>query len=172
LAVVCALLAAGGVWFLTVRGAKKDSVDVQDDTMSNIEVDGGLNASGKRGGGGKGRVVGRGPGGVPILSGGMSCESAQNAYVEEMNIGGPRGQADITGQQYGQILNRGSYFSHCGVPDSTNLSICAAVQNGRAVGVTIVAKPRNARIESCVAAAVRGLGFPSNPKLDVTRTNF
>src|SRR5690348_18454183 len=44
------------------------------------------------------------------------------------------------------------FRSHCGVPDSTNLSICAAVQNGRAVGVTIVAKPRNARIESCVAA--------------------
>src|SRR5689334_20101841 len=173
LALVGALLAAGGVWFLTAKGFKKDSVDVQDDTMSNIEVDGGPNAPGKRGGGsGKGRVVGRGPGGVPILSGGMSCESAQNAYVEEMSIGGPRGQADITGQQYGQILNRGSYFAHCGVPDSTGLSICAAVQNGRAVGVTVVAKPRNPRIESCVSASVRGLGFPSNPKLDVTRTNF
>jgi len=171
IALVGALLAAGGVWFLTVRGAKKDSVDVQDDTMSNIEVDGGLNASGKRGGGGK-RVMGRGPGGVPILSGGMSCESAQNAYVEEMSIGGPRGQADITGQQYGSVLNRGSYFAHCGVPDSVGLSICAAVQNGRAVGVTVTARPRNRGIESCVAASVRGLSFPSNPKLDVTRTNF
>ncbi len=89
-----------------------------------------------------------------------------------MNIGGPRGQADITGQQYGSILNRGSYFAHCGVPDSTGLSICAAVQNGRAVGVTVTAKPRNRGIESCVAASVRGLSFPSNPKLDVTRTNF
>ncbi len=171
LALVGALVAAGGVWILTKRGAKNDNVDVQDDTLSNIEVDGGISASGKRGGGAK-RVVGHGPGGVPILGGGMSCESAQNAYVEEMNIGGPRGQADITGQQYGSILNRGSYFAHCGVPDSTGLSICAAVQNGRAVGVTVTAKPRNHTIESCVAASVRGLSFPSNPKLDVTRTNF
>jgi hypothetical protein len=165
------MLVAGGVWFLKVRGMKKDDVDVQDDTLSNIEVDGGLNASGKRSGGGK-KVVGRGPGGVPILGGGMSCEAAQNAYVEEMNVGGPRGQADITAGQYGSVLNRGSYFAHCGVPDSTGLSICAAVQNGRAVGVTITARPRNAGIERCVAASVRGLSFPSHPKLDVTRTNF
>ena len=171
IALLGALLAAGAVWFVKVRGMKKDDVDVQDDTMSNIEVDGGINASGKRAGGGK-RVVGRGPGGVPILSGGMSCESAQNAYVEEMSIGGPRGQADITGGQYGNVLNRGSYFAHCGVPDSTGLSICAAVQNGRAVGVTVTARPRSPGLERCVAASVRGLSFPSNPKLDVTRTTF
>jgi hypothetical protein len=93
-------------------------------------------------------------------------------YVEEMSIGGPRGQADITGGQYGSILNRGSYFGHCGVPNATGLNICAAVQNGRAVGVTVVARPRNRGIESCVSAAVRGLKFPSHPKLDVTRTTF
>jgi hypothetical protein len=172
LALLGAFLAAGAVWFLTKRGAKKDDVEMMDDTMSNIEVDGGLNASGKRGAGGGKRVVGRGPGGVPILGGGMSCESAQNAYVEEMNVGGPRGQADITAGQYGSILNRGSYFGHCGVPNSTGLNICAAVQNGRAVGVTVVARPRNRGIESCVAASVRGLSFPSHPKLDVTRTTF
>jgi hypothetical protein len=171
LAIVGALVAAGLVWFLTQRGTKTDEVAMLDDTLSNIEVDGGLNATGKKTGGGK-RVVGRGPGGVPILSGGMSCESAQNAYIEEMSVGGPRGQADITGGQYGSILNRGTYFGHCGVPSSTGLNICAAVQNGKAVGVTVVAKPRNRGIESCVAASVRGLGFPSHPKLDVTRTTF
>jgi hypothetical protein len=172
IAIVGALLAAGAVWFLTVRGAKKDDVSMIDDTMSNIEVDGGIAATGKRGGGGGKRVVGRGPGGVPILSGGMSCEAAQNAYVEEMSVGGPRGQADITAGQYGNILNSGRYFSHCGVPDSMNLNICAAVQNGRAVGVTVVASPRSRGVESCVAAGVRGLSFPSHPKLDVTRTRF
>jgi hypothetical protein len=173
IAIVGALLVGGAVWFFTVRGSKKDDVALMDDTMSNIEVDGGINATGKRGGGKGGkRVVGRGPGGVPILGGGMSCESAQNAYVEEMNVGGPRGQADITAGAYGSILNRGSYFGHCGVPDSMGLNICAAVQNGRAVGVTVISKPRSRGVESCVAAAVRGLSFPSHPKLDVTRTTF
>jgi hypothetical protein len=52
------------------------------------------------------------------------------------------------------------------------LNICAAVQNGRAVGVSITARPRNPGVERCVAAAVRGLSFPSHPKLDVTRTTF
>jgi len=58
------------------------------------------------------------------------------------------------------------------VPDSMKLNICAAVQNGRAVGVTVVTTPRNGRIASCVAAGVRRLSFPSHPKLDVTRTVF
>jgi hypothetical protein len=166
---VGALLVAGGVWFLTARGARKDEVDVQGLTLSNIEVDGGLSGSKKAGGG---RVMGRGPGGVPILSGGMSCEAAQAAYVEEMSVGGPKGQADLTAGQYGSLLNSGSYFSHCGVPESMGVNICAAVQNGKAVGVSITTRPRNPKIEGCVRAAVRGLRFPSHPKLDVTRTTF
>ncbi|MGC4091436.1 MAG: hypothetical protein QM756_26860 [Polyangiaceae bacterium] len=153
-----------------MRGKRSDDIAVHGDTAMNVEVDGGLSGSRRPGGGGS-RVVGR-AGGVPILGGGMSCESAQAAYVEEMNVGGPRGQADITAGQYGSILNRGSYFGHCGVPESMKLNICAAVQNGRAVGVTIVASPHDRRVESCVAASVRGLSFPSHPKLDVTRTQF
>jgi hypothetical protein len=168
---VGSLLLAAGIWFLTVRGKRSDEVAVQDETASNVEVDGGISGTRRRGSGGGARVIGK-SGNIPILGSGMSCESAQAAYVEEMNVGGPRGQADITAGQYGSILNRGSYFGHCGVPDSTNLSICAAVQNGRAVGVTIIAKPRDRRVESCVAGAVRGLSFPSHPKLDVTRTQF
>ncbi len=168
---VGSVLLAAGIWFLTARGKRNDEVAVQNETVSNVEVDGGLSGTRRKGGGTGSRVIGK-SGGIPILGGGMSCESAQAAYVEEMNVGGPRGQADITAGQYGAILNRGSYFSHCGVPDSMGLSICAAVQNGRAVGVTIVSKPRDRRVESCVASAVRGLSFPSHPKLDVTRTQF
>jgi hypothetical protein len=169
IAVVGALLVAAGIWFLTARGRHSDEVAVQTDTLSNVEVEGDLKSSKKAGGGGA-RVVGK-SGGFPILGGGQSCESAQAAYVEEMSMSGG-GQKDITGGQYGAVLNRGSYFGHCGVPDSTSLSICAAVQNGRAVGVTVIAKPRDRRVESCVAAGVRGLSFPSHPKLDVTRTSF
>lgn len=164
------VLVAAGVWFLTARGKKSDEVAVHGETTSNVEVDAGLAGSKtKRAGGG--RVVGK-SGGFPILGSGMSCEAAQAAYVEEMSVGGPRGQADLTAGQYGSILNRGSYFSHCGLPSATQLNVCAAVQNGRAVGVSITTRPRDRRVESCVAAAVRGLSFPSHPKLDVTRTQF
>jgi len=167
---VGALLIVAGLWFVTARRNRSDEVAVQVDSQSNIEIDAGLNSSKSKKAGGS-RVVGH-SGGFPILGGGQSCEAAQASYVEEMNVGGPRGQADITGGQYSAILNRGSYFAHCGVPDSAKISICAAVQNGRAVGVTVVVTPRNRGVEGCIAAGVRGLSFPSNPKLDVTHTSF
>lgn len=167
---VGALLIVAGLWFLKARANRSDEVAVQVESQSNVELDAGLNSTKKKGGGG-GRVVGR-SGGFPILGGGQSCEAAQASYVEEMSVGGPRGQADITGGQYAAILNRGSYFAHCNVPDSAKISICAAVQNGRAVGVTVVVTPRNPGASACIAAGVRGLGFPSNPKLDVTHTSF
>ncbi|MFO7180432.1 MAG: hypothetical protein DIU78_017160 [Pseudomonadota bacterium] len=163
------VLVAGGVWFLTARGTDSDEIDVHGESAQNVEVESELDTSKVK----KRKKVGRkSSDGTPILSGGMSCEAAQAAYVEEMNVGGPRGQADITAGQYGAILNRGTYFAHCGIPDSMGVNICAAVQNGRAVGVTVTTKPRDRRAEACVAAAVRGLRFPSHPKLDVTRTQF
>jgi len=70
------------------------------------------------------------------------------------------------------VHNGGGYFSHCGVPLRMTFNICAAVQNGRAVGVTVSTRPNDAKRESCIASAVRGLSFPSHPKLDVTRTRF
>ncbi len=169
-ALVGALVIAAGIWFLTARGRQSDEVAVQAESLSNVEVEGDLKST-KKGSGGGARVVGK-SGGYPILGSGQSCESARNAYVEEMSMGGPKGQADLTQGQYSSVLSRGSYFGHCGVPESTNLNICAAVQNGRAVGVTVTATPPDRRIQSCVAAGVRGLSFPSNPKLDVATTRF
>lgn len=165
---VGALAAAGGVWFLTQRGAKSDEIEVQGEVAANVESDTSLEV--KKGARAGGRVVGT-KGGFPVLGGGMSCEAARAAYTEQMTMGA-KGQADITGQQYGNVLNRGSYFAHCGVPDSMKLNICAAVQNGRAVGVTVTTSPRDNRIAACVAGGVRRLSFPSHPKLDVTRTSF
>ena len=102
----------------------------------------------------------------------MSCEAAQAAYVEEINIGGAKVPADITSSQYGAILNGGSYLNGCGLPSSTAVDVCVAVQNGRAVGVTVRTKPSSPGAASCIASHVRGLSFPAHPKLDVTRTSF
>jgi hypothetical protein len=85
---------------------------------------------------------------------------------------GQHGQADITAGQYGAILNSGSYFGGCGVPDSMSINICAAVQNGRAVGVSVTTSPPNGRVAACINSSVRRLNFPAHPKLDVTRTTF
>jgi hypothetical protein len=53
-----------------------------------------------------------------------------------------------------------------------SVSICAAVQSGRVVGVTVSTSPGSERVRACVARAVRGLTFPSSPRLDVARTRF
>ncbi len=165
---VGAVLAVAALWFIKARGKKSDDVAVHGDTAVNVEMDGALKGGKKEGGGA--RVLGS-QGGYPMLAGGQSCESAQGAYVEEMRIG-QKGQADITAGQYGALLNSGSYFVGCGVPDSMSINICAAVQNGRAVGVTVTTSPSNPRVASCINASVRRLNFPSHPKLDVTRTTF
>jgi hypothetical protein len=167
---VGALLLAAGAWFITQRGQRSDEVAVQRESATDIDVDAGLNVPKSKRTGRRG-VVGT-SGGYPILAGGMSCEAAQAAYVEEIKVGGAKGPADITGGQYGAILNRGSYFAHCGVPESMSINICAAIQNGRAVGVTVNTNPRDGRIAGCIGQGVRGLSFPSHPKLDVTRTSF
>lgn len=163
------LLAAGGAWFLTSRGTKSDKIAVVEEKAANIESDVGLKAKKKpKGGGG---IVGS-KGGFPQLGGGMSCAAAQNAYVEEMKIGSPGGQADLTAGQFQRVLGNGTYLNACGVPDSTSVSVCAAIQNGRAVGVTVTTKPSNPGLNACVAGKVRAMSFPSHPKLDVTRTTF
>jgi len=70
------------------------------------------------------------------------------------------------------VLENGAYLSHCAVPGGTALDICAAVQKGRPVGITVLAHPANPQVSACVKAAVESLSFPSHPRLDVTRTRF
>lgn len=101
----------------------------------------------------------------------QSCEAALDAYRAQPHVEG--GQPDdVTAGQYGRVLNQGAYFSHCNVPSSMGVTICAAVQLGRAVGVTVTTQPSDAAKAACVDHAVRGLSFPSHPLLDIVRTRF
>lgn len=169
LAAVGALLAAGGVWFMQSRGAKSDAIEVVEETSANVESEQGLNEKkGYKAGGG---AIRGSSGGFPQLAGGMSCEAAQAAYVQEMKMG-EKGQADLSVGQLGAVLNTGSYLNACGVPSSTSVSVCAAIQNGRAVGVTVRTTPSSGGLNGCISSQIRRLSFPSNPKLDITRTNF
>jgi eukaryotic-like serine/threonine-protein kinase len=164
-----AILLGVGAFILKKRGEKNDKIAVIEEVAANVESEAGLKAKkGKAGGGG--RVLGS-SGGFPQLGGGMSCEAAQNAYVEEMKMGEKR-VADLSAGQFQRVLGNGAYLNSCGVPESMSVNVCAAVQNGRAVGVTVTTTPRNPGISSCISSRVRGMSFPSHPKLDVTRTSF
>ncbi len=106
------------------------------------------------------------------LSAGTSCEAAIAAYREKISMGAGNGPADLTAGQYGAVLNNGRYLNSCGVPDHMEVKVCAAVHNGRALGVTVRTRPGNTRVQRCVARAVRRLSFPSHPRMDVARTVF
>ncbi|MBN2191460.1 MAG: hypothetical protein JW751_01485 [Polyangiaceae bacterium] len=174
-AIVGALIAVGVVWLVAQRGVRRDKVDMGGEAVANVDTDGGLAVGAGRGGGSRWRGGGSvGGGNYPQLGGGMSCEAAQAKYVESYDLGpdGRKMPADLTAGAYGAVLNRGTYLNACGVPSSMSVSICAAVQNGRAVGVSVSTSPSNPRIANCIAGQIRAISFPSHPRLDVTRTTF
>ncbi len=162
------LIASGTLWYVTKRGERSDAVAVAEDQATSVETDGSIRGRKKS----RRKRRSRDSSSAPIISGGKSCEAARDAYNEMMVVGQKGGQADITGGQYAAVLNSGAYFSHCGIPNSMEVNICAAVQNGSAVGVTVRVRPNNRRKQQCISKAVRRLRFPSHPKLDITRTHF
>jgi hypothetical protein len=168
-AAVVGVFAAGaaGLW-LANRPSSDHKTEVQGDKAVSVDVDGGIGA-GKKTGPGVGGPAGVNVGGRPMLAGGMSCEGARSKYVEDYDKAAP---PDLSAGAYASVLGNGKYLVGCGVPASMSVNICAAVQNGRAVGVTVSTNPKDGRVSSCVSGAVRGLSFPAHPRLDVTQTTF
>jgi hypothetical protein len=109
----------------------------------------------------------------PTMPAVASCEAAVAANQEQMDLT-RRGTStpDVTREAYAALLENGSYLAPCNVPDHVALDLCVAVQNGRAVGITVGTTPRNARVRACVTRAVQRIAFPQSPRLDVTRTRF
>jgi outer membrane biosynthesis protein TonB len=104
--------------------------------------------------------------------GGRSSESAIASYNESMRMGDRSTPADLSAGDYAAVLNSGSYFQRCNVPDSMSVRIGAAVQNGRAAGVTVRTTPASGSHQNCIASAVRALSFPNHPRMDVATTVF
>lgn len=168
---VLAVLMAGGVGFwLRERSRSKHAEVVHGDKASVTDSDAALSAdkaaAAKAGGG----TWTGGAGSFPQVSGGGSCEAAISKYVEDYSKQGV--PPDLGAGAYANVLNKGSYLNSCGVPGNMSVSICAAVQNGRAVGVTVVTNPANPGISGCIRGQVAGLGFPAHPRMDVVRTSF
>jgi len=141
-AILGVVLAGGLGFWLKNRADREKALQVAGQTSDVVDVDAGIGAGAKGPGaaGGTGRVFGGsapGGGSYPVLGGGMSCEGAAAKYSEECKIGGNNGPPDLTAGAYGAVLNKGGYLNACGVPPSMAVNICAAVQNGRAVGVTV-----------------------------------
>ncbi len=109
---------------------------------------------------------------VPPLPEQASCGEARAAYIESWDLTAGDVRPDLSLGLYGSVLGRGHYLEPCHVPDTTEVSICAAVQNGQVIGATVSTHPRSRRHERCVERNVRALSFPENPRMDVTKTVF
>lgn len=96
-----------------------------------------------------------------------TCEDAISSYHGPST--GPDEQAD---KQTAAVLNDGHYLGSCHVPSSTAVSVCAAVEHGVAVGVTVTTDPADASTTACIDDQVRALRFPSSPGLSIARTTF
>jgi hypothetical protein len=101
-----------------------------------------------------------------------SCESAAAAANESIDLRGARGAPDLPREAFAAVLDGGTYLSRCAIPARTAIGICAAVQDGKVVGVSVTTEPHSSAISSCVRRAVAGLRFPRSARLDVARTRF
>jgi hypothetical protein len=167
LALLLVLVGGAAFWFLQVRGSRKDDVDVADDpNASDIELSGGVKGQ-KHGGGGRG-----GKGGGGGFPSGMSYEQALNSNNQEINMGASQGGPDLTDGQLSAPLRSGAFLGACGAPDSMKVQVRVAIKNGHAVGVTVTTNPPNSGIASCIDHSVRGMSWPSSPKMDSFTTNY
>lgn len=106
-------------------------------------------------------------------SDGVTCEEARDAHPDEVGIGAKSSDGpEPPDSQFSEPLAKGTYLDECGVAEQTKVSVCAAVMDGKAVGVTVATSPSDAEKERCVAARIRGIAFPGHPRLRVVRTSF
>ena len=137
-----ALVAGGALFVIKKVGERKDGGDLSDDPNA-VDLSGGGSLKGgkkarrrrqgrrrrRRGGGG--------------YRGGGSYEAALDANNQEISMGGPKGGPDLTDGQLGAPMRNASFISGCGAPDSMKVTVRVAVQNGRAVGVSVYPNPPN-----------------------------
>lgn len=99
----------------------------------------------------------------PVLR--TTCEEARSRYTRSF---GERVPPTLSAGANRAALKKRRYLNGCGVPPSMAVHICAAVQNGRAIGVTVTTTPSDETKEACIAGAVSALAFPSRPRFDTT----
>lgn len=97
-----------------------------------------------------------------------------NASVDEAINAVPQGlpRVNINDNDMQRPLMEMPRYEPCKVPRSTKVNIRVAVYDGVAVGTDITSKPKNAKIEQCVAGVVRSMSWPKVPSLNTMTFNL
>ena len=103
--------------------------------------------------------------------GARSCEEAHGAYLRAHPTPDPSAST-AHDPQLQSILNKGTYLDACRVPGTTAVDICAAIQDGAAIGVTVRVTPPNEGIAACIDGKVRAMRFPPDPSMSIAHTKF
>jgi hypothetical protein len=102
----------------------------------------------------------------------MTYDEAIAANPQEVHAGEKSGP-DLTDEQLSAPMKAVSQsLASCGAPDDMKFTIKVAIKLGKPIGVTVATDPPNASFAACVSRAVRGLRWPSNPKLDSFTTTY
>lgn len=109
-------------------------------------------------------------GGSPSPAPPPSCDAARSAAVAAAARSGRK--PDISVDALKPLLSRGVFLNVCGVPATIAVDVCAAIQNGRATGVTVVTDPTDAEMQQCIGDRIRDQAFPAHPRLDITTVRF
>jgi hypothetical protein len=107
------------------------------------------------------------------VSTGKSCEKAQDENPQTIDMGGAKSTApDLSDTQLGAPVKDSSWFSSCGLANSSNADICVAVKHGKPLGVSVAVTPSNNRVAACIDHQARRLHWPDSDKLDVVHQKF
>ena len=165
---VAALVGGVAFWFFTSKGFRNEGVQVENDSLLDMALDGGIRGQKKKGPGAHG-----GPGGGPGGGGGgMSYDQALAANPRQIVMGGKQATPNLTDTQLSAPMRNPTFLDACGTPNSMHVTVKTVVKMGRAIGVTVLTNPPNAGIAGCIDRAVRNLMWPANPKADSFVTTY
>lgn len=111
------------------------------------------------------------------VSAGTSCEAAYASFQHTMDFSSDRSARapsgpDVPREAFAGVLEDFRHYDRCPMNFEVDVSLCVAVLDGKAHGVTVKTHPGNARLAQCLAGVVRGLRFPKSQRMDLVRTEL
>lgn len=92
------------------------------------------------------------------------------ATPEDLNA--TKSAPELTDHQLSSPMASGGPVSECNTPDDTKVVVKVAVVDGKAAGVTVLTKPENPEVASCIDKAVRALTWPASAKRFAFTTSY